>query len=224
MTDDTQKSQITTRDQERIDKAVRLGATKQVQAVKFIYEKLGTQGIKEFADTVVQPWAREWAQKIMKRHGLKRGEVNFKDALGLYHEVHDHTAICSDSLEMFFTINHPDLVECGATYCPVAHQWMKIWPEGAHYLCYIYSHSFDEAFFHELNPDLVITKHAEADDSQPGIPHGKPCLMRNETLGKPVNADQYELLANINDIQVSPRVTELLAEREIKYCPPMPAD
>ena len=221
MTDDAQKSLITDQDQNRIDKAVRLGATKQVQLVKFIYEKLGTEGIKEFAESVVQPWARDWAQRILKRHGLKRGEVNFKDALTLYHEVHDHTAICSDHLEMFFTINHPDLVECGATYCPVAYQWMSVWPEGAHYLCYIYSHSFDEAFFHELNPNLVITKHAEADNDQPGIPHGVPCLMRNETVDKPVAPGDYEVLQDINQIKISPRITELLAGRDIEYLPPV---
>ena len=98
---------------------------------------------------------------------------------------------------------------------------LPVWPEGAHYLCYIYSHSFDEAFFHELNPNLVITRHAEADNDQPGIPHGVPCLMRNETVDKPVAPGDYEVLQDINQIKISPRITELLAGRDIEYLPPV---
>lgn len=222
MEEKKQESVITPEDQARIDNAVKLGALKQVQLVKFIYEKLGPDGIVEFSQTVIKPWAKEWAARILKEKGLKQGEVDARTALYLYSAVHDHTAICSDHLDMFFTVDHPDLQVVGARYCPVAHQWMQIWPEGAHFLCYLYSHSFDEYFFEGLNPNLVFTKHAECCADQPGIPHGKPCVMRIETKNKPVDPKDIQIIEDPATIAVSAEIKELLADKEIDYLPHLP--
>lgn len=219
MSDKINQSIITDKDQERIDKAVRLGATKQVQLVKFIYEKLGPKGIKEFAETVIKPWAREWAYRILERERLNAGQISARDALRLYSEVHDHTAICSDHLDMFFCIDHEDLQECGAKFCPVAFQWMKIWPEGAHILCYLYSYSFDQGFVEAMNPNIRFTKHAESTTDQPGIPHGHPCIMRVETKGKIVEQSKINRFLDPNEVEVSTKISELLEGKKIDYLP-----
>lgn len=223
MTDDTNKSRITATDQGRIDNAVKLGATKQVQLVRYIYEKMGHEGIKDFVKSEIEPWARAWARKIMTRHGLTSDKITAKIAIQqLYPEVHDHTAICSDHLDMFFSIDHDDLQECGAKYCPVAAQWMEVWPEGAHHLCFIYSYSFDKFFFAELNSNLVFTKHAECCSDQPGIPHGRPCLMRLETKGKPVDRKSIFQIEDPAKVVVSPRITSLVSRKDIRYVPHIP--
>ena len=217
---ETTKSIIQPEDQIRIDKAVKLGAQKQVQLVRFIYEELGAEGIKRFSETVLKPWARQWADDIRKRHGLKKEQITAKIAIQqLYPEVHDHTAICSDHLDMFFSVDHDDLQICGARYCPVAYQWMMEWPEGAHLLCYLYSSAFDEAFFEALNPDLVFTKHAECCLEQPGIPHGQRCLMQLETKNKSVDPNDIVIIENPDEIEVAEKIKELLAGKTIAYVP-----
>ncbi len=217
---ETLTSIIQPADQDRIDKAVKLGAQKQVQLVRFIYEELGQEGIKKFSETVLKPWARQWAQEIMERKGLKSEDITAKIAIQqLYPEVHDHTAICSDHLDMFFVVDHEDLQICGAKYCPVAYQWMCEWPEGAHLLCYLYSHAFDEAFFQALNPNLVFSKHAECCAEEPGIPHGRRCLMKLETTGKPVEAKDIVEIEDPDKVQVSKSIEDLLAGKTINYVP-----
>ena len=210
--------QISKRDQGRIDSAVRLGAIKQVQLVKFIYDNLGFAGITKFVRDEIEPWARSWARSIRLRHGLQEAQITARVAIQqLYPEVHDHTAICSDHLDMFFSIDHEDLQVCGARYCPVAYQWMQFWPQGAHHLCYIYSYSFDRYFFAELNPNLHFTKHAECCADQPGIPHGRPCLMRLETRNKPVDLSTIQIIEDAETIEVSKVIKEFLAARDIQY-------
>ncbi|MCU0663115.1 MAG: L-2-amino-thiazoline-4-carboxylic acid hydrolase [Myxococcota bacterium] len=223
MSGEKEKSIITKTDQARIDNAVKLGATKQVQLIRYIYETMGPQGITDFVRKAIEPWARAWARKIMDRHGLTSDKITAKIAIQqLYPEVHDHTAICSDHLDMFFSIDHDDLQECGAKYCPVAAQWMEIWPEGAHHLCYVYSYSFDKYFFEELNSNLIFTKHAECCADQPGIPHGKRCLMRLETKGKPVDPKKVFVIEDPNKVNVSPQIESFLAGKTIKYVPHIP--
>jgi hypothetical protein len=220
MSEGTERSTISARDQARIDSAVKLGATKQVQLVRFIYEELGAEGIVKFVERHVTPWAKAWARQIKERRGLKSEQITARMAIQeLYPEVHDHTAICSDHLDMFFSVDHEDLQECGARYCPVAYQWMEVWPEGAHLLCYIYSYSFDKAFFEELNPALFFTKHAECSAEQEGIPHGRRCLMRLETKDKPVMPEATTVIEDPASVVVAPCITEFLSDRNIDYLP-----
>lgn len=222
MNKEKESSVILPEDQARIDNAVKLGALKQVQLVKFIYEKLGHDGLVEFSETVIKPWATEWAERLLAEKGLKKGEVDARTALYLYEAVHDHTKICSDHLDMFFSIDHNDLQLVGARYCPVAFQWMQIWPEGAHFLCYLYSHAFDEHFFAALNPKLVFTKHAECCAEQPGIPHGEPCIMRIETEGKYVDEKDIKVMEEPDKIKVSSIIFDFLNGKEIEYLPHIP--
>lgn len=219
---EAKKSTITPEDQARIDNAVKLGALKQVQLVKFLYEKLGHDGLEEFSKTVVKPWATAWAERLLKEKGLKKGDVDARTALYMYEAVHDHTKICSDHLDMFFSVDHADFQIVGAKYCPVAYQWMQIWPEGAHFLCYLYSHAFDEYFFAALNPNLVFTKHAECCADQPGIPHGRPCVMQIETKGKPVNKKDLKIIEDPGSIEVAPIISDFLAGKKIDYLPHIP--
>jgi hypothetical protein len=208
--------------QTKVDATVCLKATNQVQLVKFIYENYGHEGIIKFYEQQIMPWAAQWAMDIMAEHNLKQGEVNALKAMELYEVVHQHTSICSDRLGFFLSLAHPDHVICGANHCPPAIQWKKIWPEGAHLLCFLYSHGFDTVFFEQLNPALYFKRHGESCAEEPGLPHGELCIMELRTRGRELSED--ELVAyriegqQPEDISVSPQTFELV-NPETVYIP-----
>ncbi len=169
--------------QRKVDATVELKARNQVQLVKFLYENYGEKGIEQFYEQQIVPWARQWARDILKKNNLKAGEVNALKSMELYDVVHQHTSICTDRLGFFLSLAHPDQVICGANHCPPAIQWKRLWPEGAHILCFLYSHGFDKVFFETLNPALYFSKHGESCAEEPGLPHGELCIMELRTKG-----------------------------------------
>ena len=214
--------------QKYIDATVTLKARNQVQLVRFIYEQSGIDGIVSFYRSEIVPWAERWAKDILKREGLEPGSVTALKALELYEEVHKHTTLCSDSLGMFVSVAHADYVLCGANHCPAARGWMEIWPEGAHLLCFLYSFGFDTVFFRTLNQDLYFSKHAECCQEQPGLPHGKLCIMEINTAGKELSQEEIQKMqipgAQPDDITVSEKTTSLLKGKNIQYVPHVPLD
>ena len=212
--------------QQKVDATVALKARNQVQLVRFIYEQLGIDGIVRFYRSQIVPWAQQWAETILRREGLEPGSVNALKAMELYEEVHRHTTICTDSLGFFMSAAHPDYVVCGATHCPAARGWMEIWPEGAHLLCFLYSVGFDTVFFRTLNPELYFTRHAECCAEQPGLPHGRVCVMELKTRGRELSPEEVSAVripgAQPEEMRVSDQTTALLEHREIEYVPHVP--